>query len=136
MQHDSLCSLLVKQANDALIKAGQSLTPKEASTALKNEVESVSASLEAITGQSGADVVKTVDKILAVVSSFSSGLDPPIWLLGAGLQSLYRMAHALLSPPLLRKKLRMRPGRQFSKITRAIPGCSLLSKPWRLTVQN
>jgi len=100
MPHDSLCSLFVKQANDALIKAGQagqSFTPKEASAALKGEVASVSASLAAIRGQSGADVVRTVDKILAVVSSFSSGLDPLIWLLGAGLQSLYRMAHALLS---------------------------------------
>ena len=101
MPHDSLCSLFVKQANDALIQAGsqagQSFTPKEASAALKSEVGSVSASLKAIPGQSGADVVKTVDKILAVVSSFSSGLDPHIWLLGVGLQSLYRMAHALLS---------------------------------------
>jgi len=45
--------------------AGQ-LTPKQASTDLRNQVTSVSASLNAIPGQSGPQVVRTVDKILAV----------------------------------------------------------------------
>jgi len=45
--------------------AGQ-LTPKQASTDLRNQVTSVSASLNAIPGQSGPQVVRTVDKILAI----------------------------------------------------------------------